>query len=408
MATNTSTPGSGRLESDSSCEPWFQHRPLEDDNNRLRLVKILPPRSDANDSLIELVVEHHGLGDDLGKPRPEYIALSYIWGSEEDMRVILMHGLPFKIRNNLHGFLIQTRNTMKNKDGSVYYWIDSLCINQERVKERNHQVQVMAEIYGRAHDVLVWLGGATDDSARAMELLKASQGHQRENFADENPPKFAEDFWSTLEPDDLNAVLRMFARPYWSRVWIVQELYHAKRFRLLCGSSGIRLRRQEAGKLFTVTWNLCTEQLKQTSPSELRDLSSQAFQTALLLGKIFQHGHCNEESRESIDWRGALMLSVKRGCQEFHDLVFGIQTLFDPSIRINVDYNLTNAELYDALVKTLLLQTRISEEHREGALEMLRVRLGLPKDRLATQQSDQYAAEIDEFVHQIKYRNISL
>lgn len=36
-------------------------------------------------------------------------------------------------------------------------WIDALCINQDDVTERNHQVALMAGIYSSADQVVIWL-----------------------------------------------------------------------------------------------------------------------------------------------------------------------------------------------------------------------------------------------------------
>jgi hypothetical protein len=47
-------------------------------------------------------------------------------------------------------------------------WIDALCIDQENVIERNHQVQQMGEIFSRASNVLAWLG-----SNRTIEIYFA-------------------------------------------------------------------------------------------------------------------------------------------------------------------------------------------------------------------------------------------
>lgn len=49
-----------------------------------------------------------------------------------------------------------------------YVWIDALCINQEDVLERSHQVSIMDKIYERAGYVLVWLG--EDDGWTATAL----------------------------------------------------------------------------------------------------------------------------------------------------------------------------------------------------------------------------------------------
>lgn len=40
----------------------------------------------------------------------------------------------------------------------IYLWADGICINQGNIAERNHQVTLMGDIYGRASKVLAHLG----------------------------------------------------------------------------------------------------------------------------------------------------------------------------------------------------------------------------------------------------------
>lgn len=40
----------------------------------------------------------------------------------------------------------------------LWIWIDALCINQDDITERNHQVALMAGIYSPAGQVVIWLG----------------------------------------------------------------------------------------------------------------------------------------------------------------------------------------------------------------------------------------------------------
>ena len=45
-------------------------------------------------------------------------------------------------------------------------WIDAICINQQDLKEKGHQVRNMGRIYKQASSVLIFLGpGEGDDSA---------------------------------------------------------------------------------------------------------------------------------------------------------------------------------------------------------------------------------------------------
>lgn len=49
--------------------------------------------------------------------------------------------------------------------------IDRVCINQQDIRERNHQVQAMRKIYRRAHRVAVWPRPESSDSGQAVDLL---------------------------------------------------------------------------------------------------------------------------------------------------------------------------------------------------------------------------------------------
>jgi hypothetical protein len=40
----------------------------------------------------------------------------------------------------------------------VKLWVDAICINQDHLAEKNHQVKNMGSIYWMAERVLVWLG----------------------------------------------------------------------------------------------------------------------------------------------------------------------------------------------------------------------------------------------------------
>lgn len=51
-------------------------------------------------------------------------------------------------------------------------WIDSICINQEDVEERNSQVKIMGDIYKNASTVVIWLGASDDYTRIAFGTLK--------------------------------------------------------------------------------------------------------------------------------------------------------------------------------------------------------------------------------------------
>ncbi len=77
---------------------------------------------------------------------PQYEALSYMWGSEEDPMILEIDGHQLSVRNNLWQALKQLRP----KEGKRIMWVDALCIDQENNKERNHQVEQMSKIFAQA------------------------------------------------------------------------------------------------------------------------------------------------------------------------------------------------------------------------------------------------------------------
>ncbi|KKP05658.1 hypothetical protein THAR02_02212 [Trichoderma harzianum] len=67
--------------------------------------------------------------------------------------------------------LLLALNRIIKLDEGTYYWIDSLCIDQENTRERSEQVAMMKEIYEHAAIVDVWLGPTTDSEAKALDLV---------------------------------------------------------------------------------------------------------------------------------------------------------------------------------------------------------------------------------------------
>lgn len=78
---------------------------------------------------------------------PRYVAVSYTWGINRSTSVISVNSVPLIIQENQRQFLEEQR---KKADGE-YLWIDALCIDQTNVRERNHQVELMRDIYSKVH-----------------------------------------------------------------------------------------------------------------------------------------------------------------------------------------------------------------------------------------------------------------
>ncbi|KAF8850370.1 heterokaryon incompatibility, partial [Acephala macrosclerotiorum] len=148
-----------------------------------------------------------------------YEALSYMWGSEEYPILLDVDGHERFIRNNLWQALKHLRYPNKKR----ILWVDAICIDQSNNKERGHQVAQMSEIYAQATNVRLWLGlDDKDGSVRAtFDHLKNWRriGHRHRLS---HPTRHLQE---------------LCTRPYWSRLWIIQEIVLATRITVQCGYS---------------------------------------------------------------------------------------------------------------------------------------------------------------------------
>lgn len=108
---------------------------------------------------------------------PQYVALSYTWGHAYPKRTILLHRKPFEVRGNLwdffEGFETGVKSAEMNQpvDSPMYLWVDQICMNRLSRIEKSNEVKLVAEIYKRAQQVLVWLGSGDSKTDRAMKLI---------------------------------------------------------------------------------------------------------------------------------------------------------------------------------------------------------------------------------------------
>jgi len=193
----------------------FQHQPLDLSTGEFRLVQKnrLGPKRELCSPSINLEMRHFHFND-----APVYTAVSYTWGDPTITRRIHVNGRPFHIRSNLWHFLQAKPYTGK------WYWIDALCIDQSNVRERNHQISLMSNIYSAALGVVAWIGRAADGSDEVFRFVKAR--HMAE--------------WLSLPARGSRldiALAAIWERPYWHRLWIVQEFILAQKLFIQCGGS---------------------------------------------------------------------------------------------------------------------------------------------------------------------------
>jgi hypothetical protein len=153
---------------------------------------------------------------------PVYTAISYAWGDGVDTRPLVLEGATIPVAVSLHDALRAVRRKKEN----ILVWVDALCIDQQNEDERATQVRLMGQIYSGAMSVAIWIGPEYEDSALALQLLQKVA----ENSV--SPQRIR----STCNLDSL-ALLNLFKRDYWKRLWVVQEVLLANNKMVYCGYS---------------------------------------------------------------------------------------------------------------------------------------------------------------------------
>ncbi|KAF4621538.1 hypothetical protein G7Y89_g14534 [Cudoniella acicularis] len=181
-----------------------------------------------------------------------YEALSYTWGRNQKTDDILVNGNKLGITKNLYLAL----RYLRLEDEDRILWVDGICINQGNDQEKGHQVQQMGNIYRQAERVLIWLGPATSGTNVFMEsmmkLEKESLNSPKNSWSVSGQvlSQRCLDTWSSIKPElrsiHSNLELRqrhgleaIFERPWFRRVWILQEVANARAAIVICGVKSV-------------------------------------------------------------------------------------------------------------------------------------------------------------------------
>lgn len=221
---------------------------------RISLHKVTIPRSCLQTPLESDFGALNLASEESDVEEPHFVALSYVWGSPDNPKEVIVESAPegankISITRNLDEAL----RAMRPESGVAPVWIDAICIDQGNLEERSYQVAFMDTIYTVAARTFVWLGPEEDDSNDALQIL-VYVGRRVEYTSDGNierhpdaPPREPDD--PILESqnykdigfseNDLRTVITFFERPWFTRLWVRQEIALASEVRILCGKGNI-------------------------------------------------------------------------------------------------------------------------------------------------------------------------
>jgi hypothetical protein len=192
-----------------------------------------------------------------------YAALSYVWGSEQKPRSLRVIDAcdPLPVTESAYLALCRLRLIYAQPDKPFVVWIDAISINQDDDKEKAQQVAMMVDIYARARTVYGYLGEDADNSDELLRYLIRLHTDSLENprIAAGMAGLFDQRFHETrvtiesveaaehaleASPEKRSILIawwRLLCRPWFERIWIVQEVLVAKEVVLICGSQTFTL-----------------------------------------------------------------------------------------------------------------------------------------------------------------------
>ncbi|TLD28814.1 hypothetical protein PspLS_03749 [Pyricularia sp. CBS 133598] len=311
---------------------------------------------------------------------PQYEALSYVWGSSTDKEVAFVQtsdsGQEVELAQvlitvNLAGALRVLRETAQPRA----LWIDSICIDQANNAEKSFQIARMGSIYRQARGVIAWLGPGADGSEMAISAFKEIS-HDVAVLAGGRPVptpdaivkdrayKLHENHFT---PEQMLAIGALLNRPYFERLWIVQEvqLADAGTSIVKCGDDEMRL-----GDFATALWFFSINQANAAAPL-LHNLGPGSEDERQRLHLIATMMYTNQTLSS---WEERLQLLRTRKCFDPHDKIYGALGVLPTEFAalITPDYSLTVAEVYrNTFITTVSASTHLVQlgecEYQEGS-----------------------------------------
>lgn len=321
------------------------YRQLDRTKRSTRLLSVTP---DDPEDQIRCQLTHADLAE-----HPSFIALSYTWDQGGGLVEIDCCGTTIQVGKNLRNFLYRFR--IWDAGRGIRLWIDALCmslprcgknqanlflegINQNDIRERNHQVTQMRALYLTATSTIAWLG----ETNRNTGMNYAAMYLTRSRLTDDKTRR---------------ALIDVLNRPYWSRVWVIQEFLLPSHLDVWWDSYRIK-----ASDLRQVVWTLA--ELPSNSPRAIPRYPS-IWNTP---GKILlhyresyqrmrnpDHKNTSHAFQEMLRLRSLLHSFSASQCTVTHDGLYALlgvaSDATDSSHPILPDYNKSLEELFLDLVR---------------------------------------------------------
>ena len=245
------------------------------DRGAIRILRVHAASSEHNDVVCELIPGTILDYKDCKNHDPPlefkpYDALSWCWGKgPQDGKInIRLDGVSYVKR--VQPSVVSALRAFRHTNSDRHIWVDAICINQDYKPEKNRQVEMMADIYGRADCVRIWLGDLNTSSKLAILFIK-QEVLQLDHFDDLCRSSEFSEKWKSL--------LELMQREWFSRRWVVQEVALAPKAIIHCGPAKL------SWSKFAVAVELFVE--AETATHRLSEVRANAIPLTIHLGGFY-------------------------------------------------------------------------------------------------------------------------
>ncbi|KAI1082312.1 heterokaryon incompatibility protein-domain-containing protein [Whalleya microplaca] len=322
---------------------YYEHVPLDFVADEIRMVKI--EESEDPSGPIVTRMPHVPI---IGIP---YMALSYTWGTSDARVEIGVAGQRMYIRKNLERIL----RALKAIKCSIV-WIDAMCINQLDVLEKPAHLPRMAEIYHHAAMVICYVGEPDEDTGMAVEFVDHLQEEVMQFDLERKEWKIGPEdnrIGADQHPRLCAALYRLLMRPYFRRVWILQEVANAVIPVIQCGTQlQVMLERLDHaaaylqfmlqhGPLLAYRMTKAAPDLGDVSTLELTYIRKLFyFRHLACRGENFTHAEIYAKiGEQSPGFLEALILTRDFQATDGHDKIFSMGNIVKERVEFHSDYS---------------------------------------------------------------------
>jgi hypothetical protein len=286
---------------------------------------------------------------------PPYEAISYTWGNEKPSIEIIVDNATLKVTPAVSEILEYRHSFI----GTKLFWIDSICINQSDDDEKSQQVTLMKQIYSRASRVVVWLGPLKEakDAYLAVEMLMTI--FSRRMLLSTSLDDLYREFFIKGNPA-WNSMVKLFQHPWFSRVWIVQEVAVGTTVHVMYGNTctgwddmAVAIRILADPRLFGPA------QVPQLVPTSIMvEEATNNFPNAVVIADIRHTTQSNRPMTLSM----ALSLCYGLKASRIHDKVYAMLGIIWDTLPgyMTPDYSKPESKVYEDTMRYLLSRPAIA------------------------------------------------